>query len=329
MMSARGSERVARGPRRFALGAAVLALALVLVAAAPALAMDAPQTRWSRLWGQGALDTMQRVVGCGDASEYGNAFADGRGGTVVVATMGGYWDALTASGLAGIEDAPLLMTDASSLSSQTASELERLSPDRVVICGGDMAVSEGVEGEISDLTGAEVVRLAGTDAQDTARRVHGASDQWSKTAFVATVASFQDALSVAPYAYAEHCPIFLTGWDGRLSEDTLSDIEAGGFDSVYVVGGSMVVSPDVEGQLGGLFAGRLWGADAADTSARSRSGSSATGCPPTASAWRRSPATTTPCAARRCAAGTARCSCSSRAPTSRASTGWWPPTPTT
>ena len=72
---------------------------------------------------------MQHVVGCGDASEYGNAFADGRGGTVVVATMGGYWDALTASGLAGIEDAPLLMTDASSLSSQTASELERLSPD--------------------------------------------------------------------------------------------------------------------------------------------------------------------------------------------------------
>ena len=243
-----------------------LALALALGAAAPALAMDAPQTRWSRLWGQGALDTMQRVVGCGDASEYGNAFADGRGGTVVVATMGGYWDALTASGLAGIEDAPLLMTDASSLSSQTASELERLSPEKVVICGGDMAVSEGVEGEISDLTGAEVVRLAGTDAQDTARRVHGASDKWSKTAFVATVASFQDALSVAPYAYAEHCPIFLTGWDGRLSGDTLSDIEAGGFDSVYVVGGSMVVSPDVEGQLGGLFAGRLWGADAADTS---------------------------------------------------------------
>ena len=110
----------------FSLG---LALALAIGAAAPALAMDAPQTRWSRLWGQGALDTMQRVVGCGDASEYGNAFADGRGGTVVVATMGGYWDALTASGLAGIEDAPLLMTDASSLSSQTASELERLSPD--------------------------------------------------------------------------------------------------------------------------------------------------------------------------------------------------------
>ena len=39
-----------------------LALALAIGAAAPALAMDAPQTRWSRLWGQGALDTMPVVV---------------------------------------------------------------------------------------------------------------------------------------------------------------------------------------------------------------------------------------------------------------------------
>ena len=84
-----GRARAAAGGRRVqALAALGLALALAIGAAAPALAMDAPQTRWSRLWGQGALDTMQRVVGCGDASEYGNAFADGRGGIVASGPRG-------------------------------------------------------------------------------------------------------------------------------------------------------------------------------------------------------------------------------------------------
>ena len=55
--------RAAAGWRRLpALAALGLALALALGAAAPALAMDAPQTRWSRLWGQGALDTMHVFV---------------------------------------------------------------------------------------------------------------------------------------------------------------------------------------------------------------------------------------------------------------------------
>ena len=63
---------------------------------------------WARLWGGDALGTMAAIVGVGDEANYGNVFKSKRGGTVVVATVDGYWDALTASALAGISDAPFL-----------------------------------------------------------------------------------------------------------------------------------------------------------------------------------------------------------------------------
>ena len=51
----------------------------------------------------------------------------------------------------------------------------------------------------------------------------------SKTAIVATSQSFMDALSVAPYAYWAHAPIFLARpGDDRLSDETLAAIREGG-----------------------------------------------------------------------------------------------------
>ena len=88
---------------------------------------------------------------------------------------------------------------------------------------------------------------------------------------MATQASFKDALSIAPYAYWAHAPIFFTestriGDGAGLSPDTLAQIRAGGFTRVLVVGGELAVPKSVEGQLKGIKVQRLAGANAIETS---------------------------------------------------------------
>ena len=225
---------------------------------------SATPPRASRLWGQGALDTMAAVVGEGFTAT---------GGAVVLATGDGYWDALAASGVAGLEGAPVLLTslDGTTLSPQTEAELGRLAPSRVYVCGGEMAVPDSVMSAVRAVTGVEPQRLWGQDATGTAVSIYEAGEgRWSKTAIVATCQSFMDALSVAPYAYHSGSPILLARMsDDRLSDETLAAIRDGGFDRVLVVGGPMAVSGDVEGQLasaGVPDVRRLWGQDCEDTS---------------------------------------------------------------
>ena len=235
-------------------------LCLSLAAGWPSTALAAPA--WERLWGKNAYDTMFEVVGKGD-------FATG--GTVVVATGEGYWDALAASGLAGRLGAPVLITPKASLAPQTRELLQRLSPSRIVVAGGHAAVSAGVVGELRSLC-SKVEQVYGPAAPDTAVSLYKAGTGWGKTAIVATSDGYWDALSIAPYAYAKAAPIFLTasssnGSGRKLPSSALDAIRKGGFDHVVIVGGFAAVSDAVEQQLSGLEVMRLAGKDALGTSA--------------------------------------------------------------
>ncbi len=59
-------------------------------------------------------------------------------------------DALAGSALAGTQDVPVLLTKPDQLPSATLAELERLSPERVVILGGTNAVSQDVEDRLNE-----------------------------------------------------------------------------------------------------------------------------------------------------------------------------------
>ncbi|WP_158068377.1 cell wall-binding repeat-containing protein [Serinicoccus sp. CNJ-927] len=59
-------------------------------------------------------------------------------------------DALAGSALAGTQDVPVLLTKPDQLPSATLAELERLSPERVVILGGTKAVSQDVEDRLNE-----------------------------------------------------------------------------------------------------------------------------------------------------------------------------------
>lgn len=213
-----------------------------------------------RLQGPIALDTMKAITAEG--------FPSGSSSTVVLATTNGYWDALTACGLAGTQGAPVVLTDGLTLSPQTASEIKRLGASRVFVAGGSAAVSDKVMDQVEALPGVKsVTRFAGATATDTAIKIFKGSVEWGDAAIVATSRSFQDALSVAPYAYAKHAPIFLSeASTGLLSDEALAAIRSGGFRRVYIVGGTSAVGAEVRNQLGSLFAGRLSGATAYETS---------------------------------------------------------------
>lgn len=225
-----------------------------------------------RLAGSTALGTMAAIEDEGNFST---------GGVAVVATKDGYWDALAAAGLAGLSGGSVLLTDSSSLSSEAASQLSSLKPTMVYVAGGTAAVSDGVARQIATAAGissSKVVRLGGANAIGTAELIYQAGTGWSKTCVVATSNSFQDALSIAPYAYSMHAPIFLAqSGVNVLSSGTLAAIKEGGFTNVVIVGGPAAVSDVVFTQLSTIGVGngsttnnaqvsRLWGNNAYDTS---------------------------------------------------------------
>ena len=238
-----------------------------LEAAERALASQASTV--TRLWGKNAYDTMQAIVSSGAG------FASGRGGTVIVATGEGYWDALAASGLAGVCDAPVLITQRAALSAQTKAEIQRLKPTRILVMGGPAAVSDAVMGQLKSASGVTPTRVYGQTAPDTAVKIYQkGSGSWGHTAIVATANGYWDALSVAPYAYAQKAPIFLTNYSDNVSARKLSDaalaaLRGGGFTRVLVIGGTAAIPASVEAQLKGIgvtTVKRLWGQSAIDTS---------------------------------------------------------------
>ena len=213
-----------------------------------------------RIAGETAEDTMQQIVQ--------TAFPDPVD-KVVLATSESYWDALSANSLAGSLNAPVLLTHHNQLPAQTIAELKRLKTSKVVVCGGENAISNDVVSQLKALN-IEVERVAGQWASDTANDIAKKLDK-SDTAIVATSWGYEDALSAASFAYAKKAPIFLANYNtATLDASSIQTMKDKGVKKVYIVGGASVVSPEVEAQLqeAGITVERIAGETAYDTSAK-------------------------------------------------------------
>lgn len=220
------------------------------------------KTSWTRLAGATQFDTMAEIAKAGFTQT---------GGTVVVATSSGYQDALSASGVAGIHNAPILFTDSKKLTAQTKEQLARLKPKTVIVAGGKYVVGDSVLNEIKNATGVAttVTRYAGAAASDTADELAMAGKgNWSKNAIVVTDASYWDALSVGPYAYAKHAPIFYAQNGKKLSANTLNTMKSLGITKVYIIGGKYAVDSNVDTQIKdkGIGVERIYGQTMINTS---------------------------------------------------------------
>ena len=230
---------------------------------------------WTRLWGNTALDTMSSILRADDV------FTPDSTDVAIVASANGYKDALAATGLAGRLGAPVLITPRGFLSKQTERELKRLNPQRVIVVGGPVAVSNEVLTTIyTALPSADVYRVYGQNAVETSVALWRAGSGWGETAIIATSDSYKDALSIAPYAYAKGAPIFLANTSKDTTKRVISDevrdaVLRGGFTRVVIVGGTSAVSGTVDHSLAAFMQSwgvsdfevvRLPGANALDTS---------------------------------------------------------------
>lgn len=275
-------QRITVGIATFAIAASTLgavpAVAFADEAAEPATDEQVEPKTWGRISGPTALDTMLALVKTGkDISfddEDGNTFRlFDEGGTVIVASADGYHDALAASSIAGDKSSPIVLTSKSELSAQAKEAIELLKPAKIIVIGGDEAVSDDV---VNALVGyAEVTRISGKTAVDTAIEIFDKGDMAaSDYAIVATSDGFHDALAIAPFSAYGSVPIFLTNGGATpeervLSDESLKAIRDGKFSTVLIAGGDEMVSKKVEEQLADIevTAQRLSGATAIETSA--------------------------------------------------------------
>ncbi len=163
---------------------------------------------------------------------------------VYVASGQNFPDALAATAAAGADQAPLLLVRRDALPAQTASELARLQPRRVIVVGGTAVVSNAVLTEIGGH--AELVsRVGGFDRYDTAARL--AAQEFPRsvsTVFVAAGASYADVLAAGPMAGGMSAPVLLTLRDG-LPSSTIEQLARLRPQRIFLVGGEGAVAESV------------------------------------------------------------------------------------
>ena len=195
--------------------------------------------------GENRYDTARLVVSAEMTS--GGPYS---GVIVVAGGEGRFPDALSAAGLSGMLNYPLVVINGSGLTTENASALDTVrakSPSGkldILIVGGETAVSKDVASALSRW-GEVSQRIAGQNRYDTNQAVyeygtkHGA---WGADyAFMATGENFPDALTIAPYLAFSRSPIVLSPKTATsLSTSGLAMISAA--DEVIALGGTGVVS---------------------------------------------------------------------------------------
>jgi putative cell wall-binding protein len=220
--------------RTFAAAAATL---LVLALAAPAAAQEDLEVTPARVAGEDRFATAAAIADL----TYPN------GASVVVLANGmNFPDALAASYVSGLLDAPILLTEANSLHPTTEGALNSLDPEEVLVIGGAAAVSDGVvDGLIAD--GYTLDRVAGATRYETAAAAalrFGADPVGTiggeRVAVVASGENFPDALAVGPLAFGANLPLLLAQ-QGQLTVPTVNAIAQLDIDRLIVVGGTSVL----------------------------------------------------------------------------------------
>ncbi|WP_010293672.1 cell wall-binding repeat-containing protein [Clostridium senegalense] len=194
------------------------------------------------------------------AVEVSNKF--GKADTVVLVNYTGIADALAATPLAKMKNAPILLTEAGSLTKATSDQITKLGAKKVIVIGGETAVSKNVVKQLEELK-LDVERVAGEDRYATSEAVAnemGKDGKVEKVAVVNGIKGLADALSVAAPAAKEGMAIVLSdGTSVRAGQKVLDEAK-----TKYVIGGETVVSKELTEKLD---AERLAGANRNATNA--------------------------------------------------------------
>jgi putative cell wall-binding protein len=186
-----------------------------------------------------------------------------------VSTGGNFPDALAAGAAAAHDGGPVLLVGPSSVPPETAAELERLQPGRIVVVGGSSVVPDAVVNELAAYaTSGEVTRIAGASRYESAALVSAATfAPGVAAAYIATGSSFPDALAGVPASGVAEGPVRLVGPDG-LSDAVRTELARLAPGRIVILGSTSVVSTATATELAGYApVTRLAGASRYETAA--------------------------------------------------------------
>ncbi len=221
-----------------------------------------------RLWGADRYETAAEI-----AEEY--AAAAGSIDTVIVASGEAFADALAATPLARVRNAPILLSPPDELHEATRGFIERHRIDDIIIAGGTTAVSDDVEDALAGLISGRLDRLEGSDRYRTvvdiareidASEIGGYCGDGRRTALLATGEKFADALALSPLAYSGPNPVLLSEPD-RLPASVRNYFVDYAIEQVVIAGGTAAIADSVEAEISalGIRVERLWGRDRFET----------------------------------------------------------------
>lgn len=165
---------------------------------------------------------------------------------VYIATGLIYPDALSAGPAAALDGGPLLLVTPTSIPSTVVAEINRLSPERIVVIGGTPSVSASVYNQLSTLA-SSISRIAGADRFETSRKVARAVfGEGASVAYIATGLTFPDALAAGGAAGSDGAPVILVnGGAAGLDAATIEVLDDLGVTSIRVLGSSVSVSAGI------------------------------------------------------------------------------------
>lgn len=176
--------------------------------------------------------------------------------TVILARDDQFSDAMAAVPLSKVLNAPILMTASAKLDDRTLAEIQNLGVTNVYIVGGTVAISQAVQDSLSSYS---VIRIAGQQVYDTAALISsyvGIGD--THTVYIANGYAIPDAIAGSAFAGEQRSPILLTNGNSIPAStiQALTDLKAS---NVVLLGGTAVISTQVENELRSEYAVKRWG----------------------------------------------------------------------
>lgn len=187
--------------------------------------------------------------------EIDTAFAEGDADTVILVGKSNAAAGAAAGGLAGVRDAPLVVTEDGSLSLEAARALRTFKPESVLLVGikdasAVMASVRNILGETVSISNAFEASSQALIANQLYTRTKS-TGYWddATTAYVANVTDVPGAALAGTWAYRTSCPVFLTEANGKLPAESAKNIAAAGFKNVVLVGAAASAQSTLESQL--------------------------------------------------------------------------------
>ena len=163
--------------------------------------------------------------------------------TVILAFGLNYADALAGVPLAEKLNAPILLTHTKTLPDETLAEIKRLGAKKVIILGGEGAITKNVVKTL-EANGLKTKRIAGQSRFGTATAIAAELNKAPEELFFVYGLNSADALSVGGVAAAKGAPIIYLTTDGKLNADTEAYLKSvkGKVKNAYIIGGDGVIS---------------------------------------------------------------------------------------